>query len=69
MDIPEGIDIPLSEIRIISGINDEGHPVIATSFTVHGTDDLIGWLEGLGLIEAAKQDFIERHATCECDDE
>jgi hypothetical protein len=63
-----GIDVVLNEIHIVSGINDAGRPVFGAMFKKAGTEtddgthcDLIDYVEGLGLLEAAKHDFIQRH--------
>lgn len=59
-DAPQ-MQVVLNEIMIRSGLDQDGDVVFATKFTVAGTDNqLIPFIEGLGLLEAAKDNFIER---------
>lgn len=48
------------EMRILGGIGEDGAAVVATTFIVSGTDDLIPYYDGLAMLEVAKQDFIRR---------
>lgn len=74
-DDPNRIDVVINEIVIRHGLNPRGEPVYTTDFTVigvdaEGADDrLIPFVEGLGLLEAAKQDFIEQWAPIMLEDE
>lgn len=58
MDAPH-LDVVLNEIIIRSGLDQHGEFVFATQFTAVEGDGtrLIPFVEGLGLLEAAKDDF------------
>ena len=64
------ITTPMYEIHIIQGLDEDGDEVYVTKFAQADREgQLIPFVTGLGMLEAAKQDFIERWNTpCTCDD-
>lgn len=69
------IDLVTDEIHIVKGIDKDGDSCYATKFAKAGTEKsdgschLIDFLDGLGMLEAAKADFIDRHQKIGFNDE
>lgn len=62
--------IPIHEIVIRSGLDEDGSQTVCAKFLVEGTEaQLIPYVEGLGLLEAAKQNFIDRWNAADVEDE
>lgn len=70
---PEDHDITMitEVITIVRGIDSEGMSSVAFRFAVEGTDPVkcIDWITGLGMLEAAKDNFNRRHGYSEEDNE
>ena len=61
----EIVPMPTNEIRIITGLDADGDPIMACQFRKVGTEDengyweSIDYLTGLGMLEGAKVRFID----------
>ena len=54
-------DVLLQKITVTRELLDDGTESYDVEYYDHSRGDEIGWLDGLGLLEAAKFDLYERH--------
>ncbi len=55
-----GLALQECEMHIVLGILEDGTRAISAKFTNTGSDELIAYFTGLGMLEAAKVEFIRR---------